>query len=213
MDHWFLFTLSISFIIVQTSVISLPQLSLFQTEECICLVFYHCEAILNLSSSFSLFSVIFCCSAMSFLDAAARNAIGFTVCIFPVVRCSSLPFFIIFLLFYLFFLNIFIRPFHNSENSLFILSCAQERQFVWLSKHKHISLIYYSNKYWRILAFYLAWVTNKTAQTQQSVLPRRLQKSRTEEFLVSCFPRICPLLCNTVPESRTVKPGLGCQRK
>lgn len=123
----------------------------FSNWESICLVFYHCEAILNLSSSFSLFPVYFCCSAMSFSDTDARNVNGFTVWVFLEAWCSSLLCF--FFIFYYFFLNIFICPFHNSENSLFILSCAQETQLVWLPKHKHIPLIYYSNKYWRILAF------------------------------------------------------------
>lgn len=63
------------------------------------------------------------------------------------------------------FFNIFICPFNNSENSLVILSCAQERQFVWLFKHKHTSLIYYTNKYWRIPAFYLVQFTEQKQTT------------------------------------------------
>lgn len=129
-------------------------------EESICLVVYYGKAVLNLSSSFSLFSVYFCYSTFPFPDAAARNSNGF--------RNGFFQWHDDVLCFFFYFCYIFICPFHNSENSLFILSCAQERQFVWLSKHKHISLIYYSNKYWRIPAFYLAQVTTKTAKTKQS---------------------------------------------
>lgn len=93
-------------------------------------------------------------------DRAAGNSNGFTVQVFPVAWWGSL-------LFSQFLNNIFISPCHNSENSFFILICPQERQFVFLSKHKHISLTCYSNKYWRIPAIYLGQVTTKTAKTKQ----------------------------------------------
>lgn len=119
---------------------------------------------------------------MPLSDTAARNSNYFTVFFFSVVCCGSLVFFLLF-----YFLIFSSAPFHNLKNSLVILSCAEERQFVWLYKHKQASLTYYTNKYWRIPAFYLSQITIKIFKNTPFMSPENQGWGIPVLLLSSCL--------------------------